>query len=159
MTSGVELHAASIDDLPRIVELKLATFAESARAALLPPGSMHAILSDYQRLYGKGLATHFVARSSGAIIACVGSFLKTDLPFRYFNPPRYGFIGDVYTVPEYRGRGLSRRLNEEALRWLQGQGVSMVRLLASEAGRGLYERLGFKPSDEMVLSLPTDNAL
>ncbi len=81
----------------------------------------------------------------------VGPFLKSDLPFRYYKTPTYGFIGDVYTRPGYRGRGYAKRLSQHVLAWLQARGVRMVRLLASEAGRPLYEALGFHPSGEMVL--------
>lgn len=152
MTSGTEFSVATVDDLPRVVELKFAMFAEAGRASLLPPGSAKTILTDYQRLYNEGLARHFVVRTSAGVVACVGAFLKTDLPFRYFEPPRYGFIGDVYTDPAHRGHGYSTELNREALQWLRSEGVKMVRLLASDAGRSLYVKLGFEPSDEMVLT-------
>lgn len=87
-------------------------------------------------------------------MAMVGAFLKSDLPFCYYKTPVYGFIGDVYTRAEYRERGFARSLNEQALAWLKARGVRMVRLLASEAGRPLYDALGFKPSVEMVLYFP-----
>lgn len=78
---------------------------------------------------------------------------EASIDYRYFEPSRYGFIGDVYTEPMYRKRGLASRLNRHALDWLRRQGVVAVRLLASEAGRPLYEKLGFKRTEEMVLHL------
>ena len=109
-------------------------------------------MDDYRRLYKLDLARHFVARTHAGLAACVGAFIKDDLPFRYFDPPRYGFIGDVYTDPGHRNRGLATRLSRDALQWLQGKGVRMVRLLASEEARPLYAKLGFQPSDEMVIT-------
>jgi len=82
-----------------------------------------------------------------------GAFLKSDIPYRYFSVPQYGFIGDVYTAEGFRRRGLAKHLSELALCWLGSKDVRMVRLLASEAGRPLYEKLGFTASDEMVLEL------
>jgi GNAT superfamily N-acetyltransferase len=82
----------------------------------------------------------------------VGAFIKSDIPFRYFSKSQYGFIGDVYTIPTYRNFGISMRLNEEALNWLRDYGVNFVRLLASDAGRSIYERLGFSPDANMVLN-------
>jgi GNAT superfamily N-acetyltransferase len=152
MTSRPQLAIAAIDDLPRIVEMKLAMFSEAGHAALLAPGSAKTILSDYQSMYSQGLARHFVAKVSEEIVGTAGAFLKSDLPFRYFEPPQYGFIGDVYTDPAFRGRGLAKALNNEAIGWLRSQGVTTIRLLASEAGRSLYKNLGFKPSEEMVLT-------
>lgn len=151
MPTSVDFAIATVDDLPRIVEMKLAMFREAGHATLLAPTGATDILADYQDLYSRGLACHFLARAPEGVVGTVGAFLKTDLPFRYFVPPHYGFIGDVYTEPAYRGRGFARILNEDAIAWLRKQGVTMIRLLASEAGRPLYEKLGFKPSDEMVL--------
>jgi len=152
MPSSVNFTIATADDLPRIVEMKLTMFREAGHAALLAPTSSADILADYQNLYSQGLACHFLAKAQEGVVATVGAFLKTDLPFRYFMPPHYGFIGDVYTEPAHRGRGFASTLNKEAIYWLRQHGVTMIRLLASEAGRPLYEKLGFMPSDEMVLT-------
>jgi GNAT superfamily N-acetyltransferase len=146
-----EVEPAQAGDLPRIVDMKLAMFAEAGHASLLAPGARERILDDYQRLYASADAQHFVVRIGAAVVACAGAFVKTDLPFRYFDPPVYGFLGDVYTEPALRGRGLARQVNQHALLWLAGKGIRMVRLLASEAGRPLYTQLGFVASDEMVL--------
>jgi len=152
MTSSVAFSVATVEDLPRLVAMKLAMFAEAGRGALLAPNVANAIRADYEDFYAKDLARHFVARTNESIVASVGAFLKSDLPFCYFAPPHYGFIGDVFTEPAYRGRGLATALNEEAIRWLRAKGVTMVRLLASEAGRPMYEKLGFRASDEMVVT-------
>ena len=145
------LRSATTQDLPVIVELKLAMFHEAGLIEWLAEGAADMILQDYQRLYAEDRAAHVVIEHNGAIVAMVGAFLQSDLPFRYYKTPLYGFIGDVYTRPGYRERGYAKRLSKHVLVWLQARGVSMVRLLASEAGRPLYEALGFHPSDEMVL--------
>lgn len=54
--------------------------------------------------------------------------------------PDLAWIGMVLTLPQYRGRGLARRLMEHAIRYA---GDRTVRLDASEQGRPLYESLGF----------------
>jgi len=147
---SLNVRAASSKDLPRIVELKLAMFRESGHAHLLAPNADSVILADYERLYANAEAQHFVGCSAGHPVACAGAFLKSDLPFRYFSPSSYGFVGDVYTDPEFRRAGLAKQLSEEVLAWLEAKGVRMVRLLASAQGRSLYEKLGFVPSEEMV---------
>jgi GNAT superfamily N-acetyltransferase len=152
MGATVTFGVATLDDLPRVIEMKLAMFADSGRSGLLAPGIEKAIRDDYADLYAKDLATHFVARTKERLVASVGAFIKSDLPFRYFDPPHYGFIGDVFTERNFRGQGLATSLNRQAIEWLRAKGVTMVRLLASEVGRPLYEKLGFRPSDEMVLT-------
>lgn len=58
-------------------------------------------------------------------------------------------VRDVYVVPAWRGRGVARRVMEALLAWTTERGVSNVVLHASAAGRPLYERLGFVPTNEM----------
>lgn len=155
MSSDIEFGMAFLLDLPRIVEIKLAMFDASGHATLLAPDARTVVLDDYQTLYAEGRAQHFVARVNGRVIAAVGAFVKSDLPFRYFQPPFYGFIGNIYTEPPYCSRGIATSLSREALVWLKRQGCHMVRLLASDAGRPIYEKLDFCPTDEMFLVFPT----
>ena len=96
-----------------------------------------------------------LAKVDNCIVGIVGAFIKSDIPFRYFSNSQYGFIGDVYTIPSYRNLGISMKLNEEALNWLRDYGVNFVRLLASDAGRPIYQRLGFSPDAAMVLNFET----
>lgn len=149
--TDLTIRSAAIDDLPVIVEMKLQMFREAGHGELLAWNAGELVLEDYRRMYQAGCARHFLA-CGPAPVAMAGAFLKSDIPFRYFSNPTYGFIGDVYTSAEFRRRGWAQRLNELALEWLRAQNVSMVRLLASAEGRSLYEKLGFVPSDEMVLA-------
>jgi GNAT superfamily N-acetyltransferase len=158
MNQEIEFNAAKAEELQWIVAIKIAMFDEAGHLNLLAADAASLVLADYQRLYACEQAQHFVARANGHIIATVGAFLKADLPFRYFHGSQYGFVGDVYTAPEFRGQKIATHLNEAALTWLRERGVRMVRLLASKAGRPIYENLGFLPSDEMVLFLSETSA-
>jgi GNAT superfamily N-acetyltransferase len=102
-------------DIPVLVELKFAMFAESGRTHLLPGQKRALIGQDYESMYASDLAAHFIVRRKGVVVACAGAFIKSDLPYRYFSPPMYGFIGDVYTIPAARGGGLARLLSEAAI--------------------------------------------
>ena len=152
---SISYGEAESTDIPAIVELKLAMFVESCHADKLAENAKEIILNDYYRLYEEGQAQHFVTRNENNIIACVGAFIKSDLPYRYYKSSSYGFIGDVYTMPGNRGCGLSTELNEIALAWLRERGIKTVRLLASEAGRPIYKKLGFIPTDEMSITYTT----
>jgi ribosomal protein S18 acetylase RimI-like enzyme len=54
------------------------------------------------------------------------------------------WIGMVLVLPEFRGRGFARALMEHALRFLEQRGVRVVRLDATDMGRPLYAKLGFR---------------
>jgi GNAT superfamily N-acetyltransferase len=60
----------------------------------------------------------------------------------------------MYTSPRFRGRGIATRLVVEQLAWLRGRGYDgRVGLHASDAGRPVYERIGFRAGSEMVIDL------
>jgi GNAT superfamily N-acetyltransferase len=62
---------------------------------------------------------------------------------------RQGLIVNVFTEPEWRRRGLARRLIEHILAWSREQGIDSIMLHASDHGRALYEQLGFVATSEM----------
>jgi len=144
---------ATRDDIGVIVKFKLEMFKEAGIFELLHENASAIIQEDYSKLYDLDTACHRIARCDDNIVAMAGAFIKSDLPYRYFKQPEYGFIGDVYTLPEYRELGISTRLNKEALNWIQEKGINTIRLLASDKGRSNYERLGFRDSEEMVLTI------
>jgi GNAT superfamily N-acetyltransferase len=56
---------------------------------------------------------------------------------------------NVYTEPEWRGKGIARALMLIVMEWARTQGFDRVVLHASDAGRPLYVSLGFVPTNEM----------
>ncbi len=144
------IRAASINDINTICRLKLGMFGESGHIDLLHKNATEIIKQVYKEMYLKCSAIHFIKEMDGNIVACAGAFIKSDIPYCFFSNPFYGFIGDVYTLPEYRGNGYATELTADAISWLKAKGVQRISLLASEQARGIYKRMGFMPTDEMV---------
>lgn len=67
--------------------------------------------------------------------------------------PRRVWVLNMYTEPAHRGRGLARQIIQSIIGWCRDQGFRSVFLHASDDGRPLYERLGFKPTNETRLVL------
>jgi len=72
-------------------------------------------------------------------------------------PPSFGnpsgvdaYIMNVYTVPEWRRRGVSTMLLEATLEYIRGTDATNAVLHATEMGRPVYEKLGFKPSEGVM---------
>ena len=57
---------------------------------------------------------------------------------------RLAWIGMVLTKMSYRGRGLARRLLTQALTYADQMRIETVKLDATDQGRPLYERMGFR---------------
>jgi ribosomal protein S18 acetylase RimI-like enzyme len=60
-----------------------------------------------------------------------------------------GIVLNVYTEPAWRRRGLAQLLMREILTWAGASGLETLVLHASDAGRALYEGLGFIGTNEM----------
>ena len=69
---------------------------------------------------------------------------------------RRGYILNVFVEPEFRGRGIARALTLECMAEAKKRGIGVVALHASKKGRPVYERLGFKMSNEMLFVEPVD---
>ncbi|MEO5884779.1 MAG: GNAT family N-acetyltransferase, partial [Candidatus Limnocylindrales bacterium] len=54
------------------------------------------------------------------------------------------WIGTIWVAPGWRGRGLGRKLTEATIAAAESAGARTLVLVATEAGRPLYERLGFR---------------
>lgn len=65
---------------------------------------------------------------------------------------RVGYIFGVRVEPAYRGGGIATRLTRACIDFLREIECAQIRLHASDAGRPIYERLGFVPTNEMRLA-------
>jgi GNAT superfamily N-acetyltransferase len=96
---------------------------------------------------------------SGFILTCGGEpaggvgLMLIDWPPHPLHPStdRRGYVLNLFVEPEYRRRGLARRLMELAEQELTRRGASLLILHATEKGRPLYSQLGWVAgSAEMV---------
>lgn len=67
--------------------------------------------------------------------------------------PKRAWILNVYVEPEERRHGLGRLIVETLIDWCRRNGFRSVALHASEHGHSLYEKLGFRNTNEMRLTL------
>jgi GNAT superfamily N-acetyltransferase len=91
------------------------------------------------------------------VVAGCGLHVRNVAPFPLRFPDgeetiaagRQALVVNVYTEPEFRRMGLSRRLLTTMLDWARLNRVDSVILHATDAARPLYESLGFQPTNEM----------
>ena len=69
----------------------------------------------------------------------------------------HSYLGFMYVVPQYRGRGINKRIVERLIQWSNSQGISDCYLdvySENEAAIQAYEKVGFvKSMIEMKLNL------
>jgi GNAT superfamily N-acetyltransferase len=65
---------------------------------------------------------------------------------------RHAIIINVFTEPEWRRQGVAVLLLQRIIDWARAEQIDRLVLHASEAGRSIYERLGFVDTNEMRLA-------
>ena len=94
------------------------------------------------------------------IVAGAGIFLRDSLPSpRKMNGQtvgvttgKLGLVINVFTETEWRRRGLGVLLMQQVIAWSREQRLDRLILHASDAGRPLYEKMGFVTTNEMRLA-------
>lgn len=90
----------------------------------------------------------FVCRDAGEIVGCC-LLLVTEKPASpAFPTGRIGTVLNVYTKPAHRKKGVAGRLMALLLSEAKALGLDHVELKATDAGRRLYQTLGFREIQE-----------
>ncbi|CAG0931572.1 amino-acid N-acetyltransferase [Thermoflexales bacterium] len=159
MTQNLDLRLATIDDIPALVSHRRKMFEDMAalkgeqpdRADLDAMDVAYAAILGYEIPAG---STRVWVIDDAGKIAASGALKFTDwLPRPDGSRRGLVYVHSVYTERPYRRQGLARRILTAMIADCRANGWPRISLHASELGRGLYEDLGFKPTNEMRLVL------
>jgi GNAT superfamily N-acetyltransferase len=90
--------------------------------------------ADWTRFLDASPDGYFVMDDGGKIVGTAAT-----LPYEN----RFAWIGMVLVDPDYRNQGIGTTLLRRAIEYLDGAGISTLKLDATPAGKPLYEKLGF----------------
>jgi GNAT superfamily N-acetyltransferase len=145
---------AALGDAAAVVEHRRGMFRDMGHRDEAKLAQMSAAFEPWLRRRmesGEYLAWLALAED-GSIAGGAGLWLMDWPPHVIGSGARRGNILNVYVHPESRRQGIARALMEAALEWTRANGVDCVILHASDAGRALYESLGFAATNEMRLT-------
>lgn len=145
----MKIVKASEKDISIIVDMKLKMSKELGIDFLFQKNIEEKIKQTYLSLYKEDNGCHFILYEDNEVVAIGGAMLKEDVPFCFFKTPYYGFVMDIYCVPEKRRNGYATEIMHAVLKWLEEKEVHTIKLKPSHEGQLLYEKLGFQASDEM----------
>lgn len=125
-----------------------AVATEQDREAWLEAGLGGFASDEMDRQAMGSIASHLGALTGGSVMSFYG--LADDRPVataQVFVDPetRYGVVGWVGTLPEYRRRGIGTAVTRAAADAGFNMGADLVGLQATSAGFPMYEKLGFRP--------------
>lgn len=93
----------------------------------------------------------WIVEDDGRVAGSAGMLL-VDWPPHPLHPDlnQRGYLLNVFVEAEFRRRRLAHGLIERCLAEAKRRGIQVVTLHASDAGRPVYERLGFQATSEMM---------
>ena len=148
------IREARVEDVAEILRHRLGMYEAMGVG---DPGSRAEMAAASARILPQairdGSFRGWLAEVDGRVVAGGGVFVTAWLSHPGDLICRKATVLNVYTDPEYRRRGIARRLMEVILAWCRREGFANVFLHASPEGRPLYERLGFQVGNEMKLTL------
>ncbi|MBR1797837.1 MAG: GNAT family N-acetyltransferase [Clostridiales bacterium] len=98
-----------------------------------------------------GDQTTVLAFSNGAeVIGCASLSFITIMPTFSHPTGKRAHLMNVYTNKDYRRQGIAYKMVSMLIEDAWNKGVTEISLDATESGRSLYERLGFKDSSECM---------
>lgn len=143
--SGFIFEKAGIDSLDMLVKLRTAYIIEDNGTV---PRERIAEISE--RLFGY-FRRHlnrdcfvYTARSEKETVSCCFLVVSEKPPNLGFMNGITGTVMNVYTMPEYRRRGLAGKLLKMMLADAEKMGLDFVELKATDAGYSLYRSVGFE---------------
>lgn len=149
------VREATLADLSIVLEHRRRMFEEMGfrdPAALATMNAISAGLIE-QGLRDGSYRGWLATTPDGRVVAGGGVIVLTFQPHPIDPRPQRAWVVNMYTEPEYQRRGLARRLVQEMIDWCRSQGMRYLYLHASDAGRSLYESMGFIANNEMRLAL------
>lgn len=149
-----EATLADIKDLARL-RIDFLKEVQSPETRLVSEEGLNEILLDYfQQYIESGDFVAWLALADGEIISTSGLCFSQIIPGFTLLDGRVAYIMNIYTLPEWRKKGIGKQVFHHILEAAKERGYKRVLLHATEEGRPIYEKFGFRATnDEMELSL------
>ena len=90
------------------------------------------------------------AMLNGEAVGCGGICIQEEMPSPDNASGRNAYLMNIYTRESFRGRGIGRHTVEWLIEKARETGAEKIFLETSEAGRRLYEEIGFKPMKDYL---------
>ncbi|KAB2332720.1 GNAT family N-acetyltransferase [Bacillus mesophilum] len=146
----------SFEHIDKVISLRLALLKETGELNSLQE---EVLMENSTREYlQKALLNNefisYMAEMNGQVISISGMVLFKRPPYLENPQGIEAYILNMYTVPEYRGKGLAKRLLENCINESKNSGVKRIWLHATKDGEPLYKKMGFtNKNTEMELYL------
>ncbi|MBQ6481469.1 MAG: GNAT family N-acetyltransferase [Anaerolineaceae bacterium] len=138
-------RTATIEDIREISELRKKQIQDEGQKPTIDiDEDLYRYFEKYMR---SGELIEWIAEDEGKIIATT-AIVFMDFPPSFTNKTgRTGYVANVYTADEYRGRGIAGQLLDKVEEEAKKRGITKLLLHASELGRKAYIKSGYEDVD------------
>ncbi|MEE3362852.1 MAG: GNAT family N-acetyltransferase, partial [Anaerovoracaceae bacterium] len=142
----IEIVKAGIDEMDLLMKWRLTVLRDVFE---LPENADMTGLERENRIYYEreipaGGHIAVLAKAGGTVVGCGGVCLYSEMPSPDNPDGQCAYIMNIYTVPEWRGRGVGTEIVAALLRETGSRGITKVYLETSIQGQPLYEKFGFE---------------
>jgi GNAT superfamily N-acetyltransferase len=153
--SGIKVRRATLKDLPELVHQRRAMWEDLGVKGKAEHDRADQIYGRWirSRMKNERLVGWIAAKRDGTVAGGGCVWLQEVQPRPHRKGTLQPYLLSMYTEPEFRGKGVASKIVEAAIDWTRKQGYERLQLHASEMGRGVYKRLGFKRTWEMRFNI------
>ena len=141
----MEYRKAKTEDIPSLSIMRIAYLEEDNHG--LSKEQIEQIESQLSEYFQRNLNQNlfaYICEDKQRVVAAV-LMLVTEKPANpSFMTGKIGTMLNVYTCPEYRRKGIAKKLMQMAMKEAEEMSLSYLELKATSDGEFLYQSLGFK---------------
>ncbi|MFB5189815.1 GNAT family N-acetyltransferase [Alicyclobacillus fastidiosus] len=144
----MKYRKANIDDVDKLVDLRKRQLVGEGIAPNIDIDME--LFSFFENKLNDGSLVQWVVENDEDIIAC-GGIIFYEFPPTYTNMSgKKGYITNMYTEKTYRGQGIATKLLTKLVDEAKNLGITKIWLGASKLGRPVYQKFGFKETNEWL---------
>ena len=150
----ITFRKAVLTDIPELVRLRIEFISKINSTSESPLDLSKELFNYFKESMEKGTFAAWLASDNENLIATSGICFYTVPPSFSNLTGNTSYIMNMYTLEQYRNQGIASELFERIIEEAKSRGCKKIYLHATESGRPLYKKFGFKETDnEMAYSL------
>jgi GNAT superfamily N-acetyltransferase len=136
------------NDLPVFIKMRMDQLQEEGAEPVFDISSV--LYEYYVKHLEDGTFVSWLAEKDGKLIGTSGMSLCERPPY-YGNPTgKVGYLSSMYTLKEYRRKGIAKQLLSKVMSEAKEYGCSVVQITASDEGVLLYTDFGFDKNSNFM---------
>ncbi|MCB0709147.1 MAG: GNAT family N-acetyltransferase [Chitinophagaceae bacterium] len=140
---GILIRKACLADLPTLFEFEQGVItAERPFDPTLKSGQIH--YYDIEKMIAAPDVELLVAEINNEVVGSGYARIENAKPFLQHN--RHAYLGFMYIMPQWRGKGINKKILDKLTEWVQQHNITELRLDVYQpniAAIKAYEKAGF----------------